>query len=156
MHPMLIQIFMSALLGLGLFQSAQVNLLYGPPTPAETAADAAAGLEPPDPCVVDVQFFNQKGVQAGATQEFDLAPGGAAVASLVRGSLHEDGFHQLFYATVSLKDTCDGALGCSVDLCPITLSLEAVDGLTGNTDTFVQQNSFAQPLSAPVTPAPAD
>lgn len=156
MHPMLIQIFMSALLGLGLFQSAQVNLLYGPPPPATAAADAAAGLEPPDPCIVDVKFYNQNGVQAGATQEFDLTQGGAAVASLSRGKLNEFGLHQLFYATVSLKDTCNGVLSCSVELCSIAVSLEAVDGLTGNTDTFVQQNSFAAPLTAPVTPASAD
>jgi hypothetical protein len=156
MHPMLIQIFMSALLGLGLFQSAQVNLLYGPPiaTPSSSGTSATGtSEEPPSPCIVDVQFFNQNGVQAGATQEFDLTAGGAAAASLSRGKLNEFGLHQLFYATVSVKDTCEGTLGCSAALCPIVISLEAVDGLTGNTDTFIQQKPGATaPATFPGTP----
>jgi hypothetical protein len=150
MH-VLIPIFMSALLGLGPLQSAQVNLLYGPSI--STAATTAAGEEPPSPCIVDVEFFNQQGVQAGKTQEFALGPDGsvAAAASLSRASLNENGLHQLFYATVSVQDTCGGVADCSAELCPIVISLEAIDPL-GNTDTFVQQSPGTRPLTAPTAP----
>jgi hypothetical protein len=137
-------LFMTALLGLGPMQGARINVLYFPPSQPLNPDDV-----PPDPCVVDVEFFNAQSVQV-ESKELMLEPGQSGSLLLTLAQLG-GGNTALFYAEGNVKNTCNPAdTTCDPTQCTIQASVEVVDSKTGITTVLVTSplRGFAMPPPA--------
>ncbi len=140
-------VFLSSLVGLGLGQTAQINLIY--PPAAATAAAAVSQPGPPSTCKVEVEFFDRES-NLIKSKSVSLTPGSSAQVTLTRGDLGA-GFalHPLFWAEAALINNCGNNPNCDFTLCNINATGEEADS-SNSTDLVIHnENRFARLAPAP-------
>jgi|HubBroStandDraft_1064217.scaffolds.fasta_scaffold65785_2 hypothetical protein len=138
------QILVTALVGLGLPQTARVDLLYPP-----AAAQADTTVVAPSSCVTEVDFFDSNSNQV-KTQQVSLMPGQEGSVTLTRSQLgaKQSNNHALFYVEASIVNNCGSNVNCDPTLCNIIPSAETVDS-NGQTEVLINAALRLRAFAAP-------